>query len=288
VDGGVIKFSTDKTFIRNRVIRAGILERYCPAIVSSTEHMYKYQEAPGTILSKIITLPLFEKLLEYCSVFWAGAALPTYQMETFQDASLRFYREKTYERVDLFYRTFNKADGSEPLNDRPMPTLSSLLDRVSWEGLAEGKPGRFHGDLHFENILYSREEDRFVFLDWRQEFGGLMEFGDIYYDLAKLLHGLIISHELIARDLFSVHVSGHDVHYEFLRKQVLIDCEHLFVEFMKSKGYSVERTYLLTALIFLNIAALHHYPYCLLLYYLGKDMLASVLSNPIMRLSQWS
>lgn len=37
------------------------------------------------------------------------------------------------------------------------------------------------------------------------------------------------------------------------------------------------RVKILTALIYLNIAALHHHPYSLLLYYLGKSMLAASL-----------
>jgi hypothetical protein len=36
----------------------------------------------------------------------------------------------------------------------------------------------------------------------------------------------------------------------------------------------------LTALIYLNIAALHHDPYSHLLYALGKDMLYTVLARP--------
>ena len=28
-----------------------------------------------------------------------------------------------------------------------------------------------------------------IFLDWRQNFGGIINYGDIYYDLAKLYHG---------------------------------------------------------------------------------------------------
>jgi hypothetical protein len=39
------------------------------------------------------------------------------------------------------------------------------------------------------------------------------------------------------------------------------------------QGYEVRKVRILTALIYLNIAALHHNPYCQLLYALGKSML---------------
>ena len=48
-------------------------------------------------------------------------------------------------------------------------------------------PSRFHGDFHFKNILWQESKNKFI-LDWRQEFGGLIDYGDLYYVL-KLLHG---------------------------------------------------------------------------------------------------
>jgi hypothetical protein len=158
-----------------------------------------------------------------------------------------------------------------------MPTLASLLSRVDWGALAHGLPGRFHGDFHFENILWNAVTQQFCFLDWRQDFGGDLSTGDIYYDLAKLLHGLIISHELIARDHYSVDWHADSVAYDFHRKQVLVACERRFSCWLQDSGYDVAKVWTLTALIYLNIAALHHAPYSLLLYALGKDMLATAL-----------
>jgi aminoglycoside phosphotransferase family enzyme len=100
---------------------------------------------------------------------------------------------KTLERINLFYKKFNKKDGIESINGEAMPTLSNLLNSIDWKDLTNGLPGRFHGDFHFENILYCSKKKTFKFLDWRQDFGGDLEVGDIYYDLAKLLHGLIVS-----------------------------------------------------------------------------------------------
>ena len=57
-----------------------------------------------------------------------------------------------------------------PINDEPMPLLATLLDRIDWDNLAKGLPGRFHGDFHFENILWNSDTENFIFLDWRQDF----------------------------------------------------------------------------------------------------------------------
>lgn len=279
VNGSVIKFSTDIEFIKHRVQRGKILESYCPAIQNFTEHMYQYREVSGNVLSDIVTLPLFERLLDHCERFWKRAPLDAEQTHIFRKNCLSFYRDKTLERIKLFYRTFDKQDGNEPINGKQNPTLHTLLDKIDWDWLSNGLPGRFHGDLHFENILYSPREDRFTFLDWRQDFNGDLEVGDIYYDLAKLYHGLIISHELIGRNLFQVNWRSDDIRYDFLRKQIHVECEQMFLGYLASHGYSVKRTTLLTALIFLNIAGLHHFPYSLLLYCLGKHMLHNVIET---------
>jgi hypothetical protein len=54
---------------------------------------------------------------------------------------------------------------------------------------------------------------------------------------------------------------------------VLVKCEHQFGEWLVAEGYDKKKVWVLTALIYLNIAALHHHPYSLLLFGLGKSML---------------
>ena len=160
-----------------------------------------------------------------------------------------------------------------------MPTLAALLNTIDWDWLADGLPGRFHGDFHFENILWNPDSRSFTFLDWRQDFGGGLSTGDIYYDFAKLLHGMIISHELIAGNFYRVEWPGAEIEYDFHRKQILVECERHFERWLETEGYDKKKVRMLTALIYLNIAALHHYPYSLLLFSLGKAMLKKELDK---------
>ena len=274
VGGNVIKFSDDEKFISSRVARARGLKGFVPEVTGSSAHMYRYPRAEGAVLSECATLPLFRELLAHSSGFWERRALDNGERASFKKACLAFYKDKTLQRVELFYKNFSRADGAETINGEPMPRLAELLAGLDWDWLADGLPGRFHGDFHFENILWSEGERRFTFLDWRQDFGGSLTTGDIYYDLAKLLHGLIICHELIARDRFSVDWTTGAIRFEFERKDILVACEREFYAWLGAAGYDVRKVRVLTALIYLNIAALHHYPYSLLLYALGKRMLA--------------
>ena len=279
IDNSVIKFSDDAGFIANRVSRAEQLCDFVPIVNAATTHMYRYTKAEGKVFSESVTVPLFNRLLEHCEYFWERRALPTNEAIGFRRTCMRFYRDKTLERVELFYKTFDRRDGSEEINGKPMPPLNKLLDSVNWDWLADGLPGRFHGDLHFENILWNTTAQRFIFLDWRQDFGGDLCVGDIYYDLSKILHGLVVCHQIVAANLFTVKWNSKNIDYDFNRKQVLVECESEYLDWLASRGYDSKKVRVLTALIYLNIASLHHDPYSLLLYSLGKSMLKAELES---------
>jgi choline kinase len=275
----VIKFSSDSQFIKNRFKRARKLKKFVPKVLDLKKNMYSYNKVEGNVLSKIINLPLFKYFLENCKVFWKIKKLNTKEKIVFKKNCYQFYYIKTLERIDLFYKKFNKKDGVESINGEEMPTLSNLLDSIDWNDLTNGCPGRFHGDFHFENILYCSKTRTFKFLDWRQDFGGDLKVGDIYYDLAKLLHGLIVSHEAIAKNYFSVEWKKNKISFKLNRKQILKQCEMRFNKWCMRHNFSLKKIRILTGLIYLNIAALHHYPYSLFLYALGKSMLKKELSR---------
>ena len=269
----VIKFSEDKSFISNRVKRSSILSEFTPKILNSSDHMYAYKKVDGDVFSNVVTLPLFKKLLASCQDFWKLADLTSDERSHFLCKCKTFYYEKTLQRLDLFYSNFDKVDAAQPINGEPMPLLSNLLENVNWAYITAGLPGRFHGDFHFENILLDSSADSFVFLDWRQDFGGDLSVGDIYYDLAKLLHGSIVSHELIAQQAFTIVWNNEGIEFDLHRRQILVECEDYLSSWCQDHGFDYSKVRILTALIYLNIAALHHYPYSLLLYSLGKRML---------------
>lgn len=269
----VVKYSDDTDFILNRVKRATELQGFVPSIVAYRNNMYSYQKAQGRVLSDVITLPIFENFLTRCQDFWVEKKLSTEERQQFQKSCLVFYKDKTYERIQLFYKNFNQIDNAEIINGEVMPPLQSLLDKVDWDWMSQGLSGRFHGDFHFENILYSENSGEFIFLDWRQDFAGDLSVGDVYYDFAKLMHGLIVNHGIIANDHYTASWSDNEITYDLHRKQSLVECERRFDAWLQEGGYDLKKVKVLTALIYLNIAALHHYPYSLLLYGLGKKML---------------
>ena len=279
LDGRVIKFSDDTKFISDRVKRSKILKGFVPAVTGNTTHMYCYNYAKGDVLSKCISKPLFKELLDFSKKFWVEKKLDEQKIKEFRLSCNNFYKNKTYDRIDMFYETFSKTDNAEIINEVEYPTMKEILKQVDWDYISDGLPGQFHGDYHFENIIYNKDEDTFKFLDWRQNFEKSLDIGDIYYDFAKLNHGMIICHELIAKDMYEASWEENKITYDFARKQSLVECENYFYEWLDDNGYDVKKVKIMTALIFLNICALHDYPYVLLLYGLGKQMLYETLNE---------
>jgi len=271
VNNKVIKYSEDKNFIKNRVIRAQELNepKFLPKIIDYTENMYSYEMVSGKVFSKCVNTPLFKKLLSFLVRFWGGLHEP-HDPIYFNDLCKKFYKKKTYERVQKYFDRFQKSDEKSIINGVEIPKIYEMLDSLDWEHLCDGRPHKFHGDLHFENILVT-DNGGFLLLDWRQDFGGnISPYGDIYYDLAKLLHGIIVSHDIINKENYSVVEDLDVIEFDFLRSYNSVKCEKTLNDFVISQGLNEKKVKILTALVFINCAPLHHQPYSNLLFYLGK------------------
>jgi hypothetical protein len=264
----VVKFSTDKDFIAQRVERAVSLDGYVPQIEGSTQNMYCYPRIEGQVLSNTITMPRFKEFLIWLEELWGNRQLLTAKV---RDAYRKFYRDKTLNRIQAYFKRFGYQDSAQCINGVDVPSIAELLDNINWTWVSEGIPVRFHGDLHFENVIDTGSH--FKLLDWRENFGGLRDYGDIYYDLAKLQHGLIVSHGIIHQDLYEIDIKDTVVNFYLLRRQTLIDCEIWLKQYLIRNHYDYHKVKILTALIYLNIAVLHHQPYAEMLFHLGKLML---------------
>ncbi len=275
VEDKVIKFCIDSKFIKNRSKRSVMLKPYVPVVLDVKTNMYSYKKINGTIFSEAVTTENFKFLLDWIESFHEPIKV---NKKEFKKSCLEFYKNKTYQRVNEYFERFNNSDNDkEVINGTKVPSIKSLLDRIDWDRISDGVSVKFHGDLHFENILVSEGNNHntlpITLLDWRQDFCGRLDYGDVYYDLAKLMHGLIISHDIINDELYTFNRSMNEIKYDFLRKNINIDCEDILIEYIHKWNYDVKKVKIMTALIFLNIAKFHHYPYCHLLFYLGKNLL---------------
>lgn len=263
----VIKFMADERAVSERVTRVQYLGDLVPEILGQTLHFYKYKFVQGRLYSRIVTPGDFKNFLN-----WAKVHLWTEQKEVsdaqFQKICLKFYKDKTIKRLNQFYEQTGIKDEAVVINGQKVPSLNEVLKQVDFYKLSLGKQAGFHGDFILDNII--RTPNAYVLLDWRQNFGGLVKTRDQYYDLAKLNHNLTINHDIVFQNLYAVKVRGTVVTCDIMRSENLVACQKVLWDFIDKEGYDLNKVQVLTAIVWLNMAPLHHHPYNYFLYYFGR------------------
>ncbi len=273
----VYKFFSDEKIVFKRYQRAKILKPFVPNLIKKTKYFYVYNYQNGNVFSRTKNKKKeFLKLLNWLqNLFWKKQKLNSLKKLSFQQKCNNFYYEKSWSRINFLYEKNNLNDQIEIINNSKTLKISSMFEKINWKNINNGIPVNFHGDLHFENILKNKK--KITLLDWREDFSGISKYGDIYYDLAKINHGLIVDHNIIKFSKFSIKVDKKNIKINHEQSRENKDCQKYFFQFLKKNNYSVKKVKILTSLIFLNIASLHHYPYSIFLYYLGKHMLSKSL-----------
>lgn len=278
IDNKVIKFYSDESIVNKRVNRANYLKDLIPKIKESKGNFFCYDFIDGDLIFDVLDIKVLKDFLYWCNQnLWAKKNLKEDEKKVFLSRCKEFYYNKTLQRLERFYEQNNLDDIENNINGTSIPPVKELLSKIKWNDIYNGIPSKFHGDLTLGNILVIKDNNtglsKFILLDWRQDFGGLIEYGDLYYDLAKIYKGIILSDELIKENRFVFDMSGSSVYFDYDSKKRLIEAKEEFERFIIDNGYDLKKVKILTSLCFLNMSPLHKYPLNLLLYFLGKEML---------------
>ena len=170
------------------------------------------------------------------------------------------YRDKSYSDIHVV----NGVD-----TDR----IESLLYDFDWNKLSNGLATEiFHGDLQFDNVIYS-DDNKFYLLDWRQDFAGQI-IGDVYYDLSKMYGGILMSYKLMKDSSnFSCYVDDEMVTYDYKSESKLDQFKLVYEKWIVDSGYNLDKVKTITSLIFLNMSPLHEKEFGDLLFFKSKQML---------------
>lgn len=277
-NGKVIKFFNDEKIAEKRVERSKTLLPTVPEIEIFEGNLYFYRFIKGEVFSRRLEIDRLRLLLEFYDHEVLSSCVDLASDGEIKEVGIRFYKEKTLERALTFLGDNPELEGTNHVNGISFGSIESVLNQIDWDFLIDGifPVKKFHGDFHFENIICTANED-FKFLDWRQEFGGQSLWGDAYYDFAKLAHGMLVEHKMVSSASFSFkHLSKSAVEISIDRSPQMSSLMEFFEQWLGLKGFSRDRVRLLTALIFLNIACLHHQPYSKFLFFFGIDRLIDV------------
>jgi NDP-sugar pyrophosphorylase family protein len=285
IDKYVVKYFHNSSISNNRVARTKIMGSTVPEIIAHSNNFYKYNFVSGRDLFKIENpQDIILDLLNYAQEnLWSKtASLDDVDKKIFKDVCKKFYYDKTLMRLEKLYSKIDLKERDNIINDQHIPPLNQIFCRVNWDWLADGVAAKFHGDFNFSNIVYG--ENKFKFLDWRQDFGGSIEYGDIYYDFAKMYHSFLFPHPSVKAGKFYVYKRPHkDLGWEKIKTFVEVPyhiekCKDIFEEFLVDNGYNLWKTKILTAIVLLNMSPLHESPMDEYLYYFAKSYLHEVLS----------
>jgi choline kinase len=262
----VIKFFYNKEVCWNRIKRANQLYPLTPKILAGSDNFYKYEYADGNLFSNSVDEKSFKDFLQWSvDNLWVENETPP----EFQEICEKFYFTKTLGRIDKFFKDNKIKDSETVINGYEVPTMSDLINMVDFDWLSHAKSYQFHGDFILDNII-SINNKEFKLIDWRQDFGGDLVHGDIYYDLGKLNHNLLFNHDIVNRNLFDIYTDESGVKCDILRSDNLTNCREYFHKWIVDSGFDLLKVKLITAIIWINMAPLHESKIGEFLFYFGK------------------
>jgi len=252
--GKVVKYFNDTNIIQARIARAKRLNGNVPEVTLMNQNMYSYDYVPGQLLSEVMDENVLNGFFDFCQ-----DNLFTFDLKktaAFLEDCKYMYEDKTKARIRPMMGS--ELDAIEKINGIKVEPIETLLNKIDWNRFYDNAiPSCFHGDLQPENIVYNSADDRFVLLDWRDNFGSSIEIGDIYYDLSKLYHALLINGNSILEGKYDYNIESNAAFIHFYAKSNLMYFMSIFKKFCYKNNYDWKSVELLGILQYLNICTLY-------------------------------
>jgi len=276
-NNSVIKFFSNPNIIDKRIKKTKIKPKIFPNVKKSGKNFYTYPYWMGeTFYSEGNPLAFTELLTWLETNVWSRSKIKDGE---FKNLCKNFYQEKTISRISKFSKENPHYKFPNKINGIKVPNLQKLLKLIPWSELFDGIPSFIHGDLQFQNVLLNKKLNKFLLIDWRQDFAGNIRVGDLYYDLAKLYGGILMNYDLIIKDDFLYRNKSNNVSVSFKKWKNSSKYKKIFDEYILQNGFDLQKIHLLVGIIYLNMAALHHAPFNYALIAFGMFIISEVLNE---------
>jgi NDP-sugar pyrophosphorylase family protein len=261
----VIKFINDTAINKKRILRGNNLYPLTPQIIQHSENFMLMEYVDGIILSNYYQTGIVYELLNWAQKnLWRNL----HKNDDYINCCKRFYITKTMERINKLHLIM-KSEERHTINGLKCTSVIDKIKQLPDSLLTTNEFAKFHGDFILDNII--KTEAGFKLIDWRHEFDTQLEYGDIYYDLAKLRHNIILNHSNILQELFTIEIAEDTVVVDLKCNLFLMQELNDFERFILEHNYNLYKVKLLTALIWLNMAPLYDdQKFSNFLFYLGK------------------
>jgi choline kinase len=263
----VIKHFYNSEKNKKRVYRAKYFKNISPIIIDKGNNFFSMEKINSKPSSEYYDQNMIEKILK-----WAKKNIwfPLQKTEDFKETVYKFYYEKTVKRIQKAREL--KIAEYNIINNINIGSIDTLLENVNFKKMSNAEPVVFHGDFILENILLDpKNKGEFLLIDWREDFGGDVDKGDIYYDLAKLKHNIYINHHNLEKNLFKlININNSSCFIDVKCNFILIDQIKSFEKFVTNNNLDNHKINILMSLIWINMAPLHDYPLNNFLFNFGK------------------
>lgn len=261
----VIKWWVNSSITENKYKRTLNHNDVYPDNCKIVGNYLAYDLYPGKTLYQHNNVEHFSKLLT-----WLDNNVWQYTDTDIKDICIEFYKNKTIHRIEKYLSKYNVHETVNSVNGIEVKDYTHYLNNIDYSYLSETvQPSYIHGDLQFDNIILGED---YKLIDWRPDFAGDTNVGDIYYDLAKLAGGFIINYSKIKENNFEIDISNNSVSLEIPYIDNHEQYFNILKMFVDEKNLEWRKVELLIPVIFWNMSPLHTAPFDKFLWYLGIKM----------------
>jgi dTDP-glucose pyrophosphorylase/mannose-6-phosphate isomerase-like protein (cupin superfamily) len=266
-----LKFTPNKKSLNNRIIRAKHLEGLIPLGFGHSDSFMYYDWNEGKPPYELDNLDVYTSFL---NVF--KEQLKTTVTNSESDLHT-FYELKTNDRMNMFLGKYGNDyyNLEHEINGVKRTAMKTILDKFDFTKFNKNPfYTKFHGDLHFDNMIYNENENKYYYIDWRDSFGDSVDSGDIYYDLSKMYGGLLIPYDLMRdEDKITYNEGSYSINFSYPISENLIKFKNVYENWILQNGYDLDLIKQITGLIYLNMSPLHDGKFGKMLWFKSIEML---------------
>lgn len=267
----VIKWWLDARVAEKKYKKTLANKTVCPENCEFKGHYMAYDFFDGQTLYQFNNPVAFGELLN-----WLDNTVWQHVDADIKTAAVDFYKTKTLLRINKFLEKYPNLEPVNYVDGVRVKDYQYYLDSIDWDYLTTTVlPGFIHGDLQFDNVVINGAGE-FKIIDWRHEFADIIEYGDIYYDLAKMAGGLIINYANIKNHNFNIEQDGSVVTLSIPNIDYIDVYKIKLKQFILEKGWDYKKVQYLIPIIFWNMSPLHTAPFDKFLWYLGIKLFAEL------------
>ncbi len=253
----------DVQYVRPRIFSYS-LDPVSPYI--SMEY-YSYKTLHEMLLYGNLLPAQWERVFKKIRFVLEDFARYTIQETDMKDSLRKMYLDKTLSRLEMlrdapsFSALFSIPISVNGIKYMPLDQICKILPNIIRSYLYDVNEFQIiHGDFCFANIMIDDSLSFLKLIDPRGSFGKTGIYGDLRYDLAKLLHSIEGKYDFIIKDLFRLEIEPEAVFTLDILKPTVdpLDLVSIFTQVFHDMIIEKQtQIKLIEALLFLSMTPMH-------------------------------